>query len=231
MKPGASIYVAHADVEGLNFRRAFKEAGFKLQSCLMWHKNNFVIGRWDFQPKHEPILYGWKPGAGHKWYGGRKQTTVIDFGEGSPFVQMPDGRWQIKVGDNVLIVDGAAQVEEAPGTTMYEPKPARSDLHPTQKPVALVERMLKNSARPGAIVADAFGGSGTTMIASERNGMRARLLELDPKYVDVIVTRWQQYTGERAVHALTGELFPRDEEGRATDAHEAAEETENSDPF
>lgn len=218
VKAGGTVYVAHADVEGHNFRTAFLGAGFKLQSCLIWHKNNFVIGRWDFQPKHEPILYGWKPGAGHRWFGGRKQTTVVEYGDGSPFTLMPDGRWQIKIGDSVMVVDGNATVTETPGTMIYEPKPARSDLHPTQKPVALVERMLKNSARPGDVVADAFGGSGTTMIAADRLGMCARLMELDPKFVDVIVTRWQQFTGRRAVHAVTGLPFPSEEEARVPDA-------------
>lgn len=210
MKQGAPIYVAHADVEGANFRRAFADAGFKLQNCLVWSKNIHVLGRSDYQPKHEPILYGWKPGSKHRWYGGRKLTTVMEHGEGGPITRLEDGRWAVKVGDDVLVVDGEATLEQHPGSVIYEPKPAKSNLHPTMKPVALVERMLKASARSGDIVGDAFGGSGTTLIAADRLGMSARLMELDPHYVDVIVRRWQDYTGRRAVHAETGAEFPAD---------------------
>lgn len=208
LKPGAPIYVAHADKEAHTFRTAFEEAGFKFSSMIIWKKNVMVLGMSDYQPIHEPVIYGWKPGSKHRWYGGRKNTTVIDLGDGSPFVRMDDGRYQIKIGDSVLIVSGEAQVEEHPASVLYEAKPAKSGLHPTQKPVALVERMLRQSARAGDIVVDAFGGSGTTLLAADRLGMSARLMELDPKFVDVIVRRWQDYTGRRAVHAVTGEPFP-----------------------
>lgn len=210
MKPGAPIYVAHADIEGTAFRNAFVAGGLHLQSCLVWRKNSMVLGRMDWQSIHEPILYGYKKGSRHRWYGGRKNVSVVELGEGSPFTRMDDGRYQIKVGDSVLVVSADAVVEEHPGTVLYEPKPARSDLHPTQKPVALVERMLKQSARAGDIIADAFGGSGSTLIAADRLGMCARVMELDPRFVDVIVRRWEQYTGRQAVHALTGEAFPQE---------------------
>lgn len=94
MKPGAAIYVAHADTEGLNFRRAYREAGFKLSGCLIWKKNALVLGRSDYQWIHEPILYGWKPGSKHRWFGGRKQVTVQELGDTSPFVQQEDGTWR-----------------------------------------------------------------------------------------------------------------------------------------
>lgn len=215
MEPGAPIYVAHAETESVNFRKSFVDAGFKMQSVLIWAKNIHVLGRWDFQPKHEPIIYGWKPGAAHKWYGGRKNTTVIDLGAASPFTRMEDGRYQIRVGDSVLVVSADAMVEEHPTSIICEPKPAKSGLHPTQKPVALVERMLRNSARPGDIVVDAFGGSGTTLVAADRLGMRARLMELDPRFCDVIIRRFEMLTGLRAVHAVTGQTFSRDGEARA----------------
>lgn len=99
MKAGAPIYVAHADTEGLNFRGAFKAAGFKLSGCLIWKKNSLVLGRSDYQWMHEPILYGWKPGSSHKWYGGRKQVTVQDLGEGSMFEKLSDGRYAFRDGD------------------------------------------------------------------------------------------------------------------------------------
>ena len=78
-------------------------------------------------------------------------------------------------------------------------KPAKNDLHPTMKPVELVERAIRNSSRPGNVVLDPFGGSGTTLIAAEKSGRVALLIELDPKYVDVIVRRWEDFTGKQAI--------------------------------
>lgn len=208
MKPGAPIYVAHADTEGLNFRDAFRAAGFKLSGCLIWRKNSLVLGRSDYQWQHEPILYGWKPGAAHRWYGGRKRTTIVEYGEHGPVRKLEDGRWAITVGDNVLIVDGQATLEELPGSVIYHDKPSRSELHPTTKPVGLWEKLMKPSSRPGDIVIDWFSGSGTTMIAADRMGLIARVCDLDPKFVDVAVRRWEMLTGRKAVHAVTGEPFP-----------------------
>lgn len=207
MKPGAAIYVAHADTEGLNFRTAFKAAAFKISGCIIWRKDALVLGRSDYQWQHEPILYGWKPGSAHRWYGGRKQTTVLDLGDGSPFAQMADGRWQITVGDRVMVVSGDASVEELVPSVITEARPKKSELHPTMKPTALIERLLKNNARPGDLVFDPFGGSGSTLIAADRLGMVATLCELDPGYCDVIVARWQEYSGRKATRASDGMAF------------------------
>lgn len=208
MAPGGSIYVAHADTEGRNFRNAFTSAGFKLSGCLIWRKDSLVLGRSDFQWQHEPILYGWKPGKAHRWFGGRKQTTVQSWGAVDPVSQDADGRWIIQVGDRILVVDGEAKIEGLEPSVVYEPKPKRSAEHPTMKPVGLVTRFLKNSARAGDLVVDGFGGSGSTLIAADMLGMSARLMELDPRFVDVICQRWANYTGRTPVHALTGEPFP-----------------------
>jgi DNA modification methylase len=86
-------------------------------------------------------------------------------------------------------------------------KPQKNDLHPTMKPVELVERAIRNSSRPGNVVLDPFGGSGTTLIAAEKSGRIARLIELDPKYVDVIVRRWQDWTGQQATREADGVAF------------------------
>ncbi len=230
MKPGAPIYVYHADTEGLAFRSSFRDAGFKLQSVLQWKKNTFVLSRWDMHPIAEPCLYGWKPGAGHKWYGGRKQSTFFDLGDASPFQQLEDGRWQVVVGDAAFIVSGEAKVELAPSTVFNEPKPAKSELHPTMKPVSLVMRHLRNSARQGDLVVDAFGGSGSTAVASHKLGMKSCLMELDPKYVDVICRRMWDFTGVRPVHAVTGEPFPADGEVRSV-APAVEAEAESLDVF
>lgn len=207
LKPGASIYVAHSDKEAGTFRQCFDGAGFHFSQMLIWKKNKHVLGMANHHPIHEPVLYGWKQGAKHRWYGGRKQATVMDLGEGDLISRTDDGRWQIKVGDSVLIVDGQATLTEAPGTVFHEPKPERSGLHASQKPIALIERMLRNSTRAGDLVVDACGGSGSTLIAAERLALAARIMELSPRFADVIVRRWQDYTGRRAVHAVSGEPF------------------------
>lgn len=211
LKPGSVIYYAHADKVADVFRAEFEKAGFHFSQMLIWNKGHHSLGMADFQSSHEPIGYGWKKGSKHRWFGGRKQRTVLETGAGGPIVQLEDGRWSIRVGDTVLIVDGAATLEESPCTVLYEPKPASSGLHPSTKPVALIERLLGNSARGGDVVVDAFGGSGSTMIAADRIGMCARLMELEPKYVDTICRRYRDFTGRTPVHAVTGELYPSDQ--------------------
>lgn len=218
MKPGAPIYVAHADGgPGEAFRHSFREGGFKLSGCLIWRKNQFTLSRSDYQWQHEPILYGWKPGSRHRWYGGRKLTTFVESSDGL-ISRQADGRYAVRVGDTVLVLPADAEVEEHPSSVLYCEKPKRSEQHPTMKPVGLIERMLKASARPGDIAIDGFGGSGSTLIAADRLGMSARLMELDPKFVDVIVRRWEMWSGRRAVHAETGETFPCDGETRPPQA-------------
>jgi DNA modification methylase len=209
MKPGAPMYVSHSDSEGINFRSTFIEAGFRLSGCLTWKKDQFVLGRLDYQPISEPILYGWKTGGAHKWYGGRKNITVQDVGDYPPFENLGDGRYAIRSDDKVIYVSGDAVVEEAETSMLFCPKPKRSPLHPTTKPVALWERLIRNSARRNDIIIDGFGGSGTTLMAAERLGMNARLMEFDPKFVDVICVRYAKYSGRIPVHAETGEPFPQ----------------------
>lgn len=157
MREGAVFYIWHADSEGFNFRGACRDVGWKVRQCLIWCKNSMVMGRQDYQWKHEPCLYGWKDGAPHLWCSDRKQTTVLEFD-----------------------------------------KPLRNGEHPTMKPVPLFDYQIKNSTNVNDKVLDLFGGSGTTMIACEQNNRKSYLMELDPKYVDVIVKRWQKLTGKEA---------------------------------
>lgn len=207
LKAGGALYVAHADTEGLPFRTAFASAGFKLSGCLVWVKPSLVLGRSDYQWRHEPILYGWKPGAAHRWYGGRKQTTVID-AEDMPFVVTSDGSLLIDTGPGTIRVSGTdLKVEELVSSVLQHEKPSRSAEHPTMKPVGLVLEYLKNSSRRGDLVLDPFGGSGTTMIAAQKIGRKSRLMELDPRFADVIVRRWQDFTGGKAVLEESGERF------------------------
>lgn len=207
MRPGAPIYVAHADTEGFNFRGAFCEAGFKMSGCLVWVKSSLVLGRSDYQWRHEPILYGWKEGAAHSWYGGRAKTTVAD-ADDVPFTVQPDGSVLVESGGDLFRITGEAlEVEALKGSVVRCEKPKRSAEHPTMKPVALVLGQMKNSTKRGDVVLDLFGGSGTTLIACHKSGRHARLMEFDPKYCDVIVRRWQEFTGREAIREEDGRTF------------------------
>jgi len=208
MEPGAPIYVAHAETERANFTAAFLEMGFKLSTNIIWKKSQLVLGRSDFQYIHEPILYGWKPGAGHPWYGGRKNVSVQEFAEHIAAVPAEGGGYMLQAGDDMLLLRADAVVDVYPTTIMSVAKPQRNDVHPTMKPIALVEKCLRCSAKPGAIVADGFGGSGTTLMAAERLQLQGRVIEMSEHYCDVIVKRWQEYTGQVATLEDTGEPFP-----------------------
>ena len=210
MKPGASIYVYHSDTEGYNFRGAFKEAGFHMSGCLIWKKNSLVLGRSPYQWIHEPCLFGFKKGAAHRFFGGRKQVTVTEFGD--PFVQREDGTWAVEVAGQTLIVTGDVKVEALEQSVIYCDKPKRSGEHPTMKPTQLLVKNIRNSGRLNDIIVDAFGGSGSTMIAADMIGLCARTMELDEKYVDVMAQRYFEWTGRIPVHAETGAEFPVNKE-------------------
>ena len=152
-----ATYIAMSSSELDTLQQAFRAAGGKWSTFIIWAKNTFTLGRADYQRQYEPILYGWPEGQNRHWCGDRDQGDV----------------WNIK-------------------------KPQKNDLHPTMKPVELVERAIRNSSLPGDIVLDPFGGSGTTLIAAEKTGRIGWLIELDPKYVDVIVRRWQDWSGQEA---------------------------------
>ena len=158
VKAGASCYICHADTERVNFTKAFIDSGYKLSSVIIWAKNNSTFGRQDYFWKHEPILYGWKEGAAHSWYGDNKQDTI----------------WNID-------------------------RPSRSDTHPVMKPIELIMKALTNSSKSEDIILDLFLGSGSTLIACEKSKRICYGMELDPKYVDVIVTRYCKFVGSNKI--------------------------------
>ena len=157
MERDASIYVFHADTQGLNFRKAFTDAGFYLSGCCIWKKNCLVLGRSPYQWQHEPCLFGWKVSGKHQWYSDRKQTTI----------------WE------------------------YE-RPKSSKEHPTMKPVALMAYPILNSCMSNCIVLDPFLGSGSTLVACEQTGRICYGVELDEKFMDVIVRRYIEQKGDTA---------------------------------
>jgi DNA modification methylase len=158
------IYVAMSSSELDVLQAAFRAAGGKWSTFIIWAKNTFTWGAPTTSASTSRSCTAGPRARKRHWCGDRDQGDV----------------WQIK-------------------------KPHKNDLHPTMKPVELVERAIRNSSRPGDVVLDPFGGSGTTLIAAEKSGRVARLIELDPKYVDVIVRRWQDWTGQKAGKQATRE--------------------------
>lgn len=170
MEQDASIYVFHADTQGLNFRKAFKDAGFYLSGCCIWKKNALVLGRSPYQWQHEPCLFGWKLNGRHQWYSDRKQTTIWEYG-----------------------------------------RPKASKEHPTMKPIALMAYPIQNSSMSHCIILDPFLGSGSTLMACQQTGRICYGIELDEKFVDVIVKRYISECGSEGVFVLRGnEKIPYD---------------------
>lgn len=157
MKDGGAFYIWHASINTPQFAASVTNTGGKIHLYLLWVKQHFVMSRWDYHPKHEPCLYGWKTGARHYFIDDRTKTTVLEYD-----------------------------------------RPIRSELHPTMKPIPLIAELVNNSSRPNEWVLDAFGGSGTTLIACEQLGRKCAMMELDPGYCDVIVKRWEEFTGREA---------------------------------
>jgi len=213
VKPGGGVYIAHADTEGFNFRNAFKTAGFKLSGCLIWKKPSLVLGRSDYQWQHEPILYGWKEGQAHQWFGGRKNTTIVGDGMMDPIQVQEDGSVIVQVeGESVLIKGENVKITTLATSMIDNEKPKRSKEHPTMKPTELIIKMLTNSTKGGDTVLDLFGGFGSTLIACEQIQRNARLIELDEKYCDVIVQRWLNFTGADEF-TLNGKIVKKSEWG------------------
>ena len=196
LKAGGAYYVWHSDTEGYNFRLALKNTGGTVKQCLIWVKNSLVLGRQDWQWRHEPCLYGWKEGSAHYWDGRRDLTTVLD--------NRPDYK---RMDKNQLLQEiEKLRAENIPSTIIYEDRPTRSEDHPTMKPVKLFMRLIKNSSKEEDIVLDPFGGSGTTIIASQRLKRVARVMELDPHYCDVIRRRWTKWAKENNLEPGEGAL-------------------------
>ena len=194
LKPGGAFYIFHSDTEGYNFRKALRDAGGELKQNLIWVKNALVLGRQDYQWKHEPCLYGWVPGAGHYFIDDRTQTTVFE--DKADLDKL--SKEELKEMVREILED------KIPTTIIHEDKPLKNDVHPTMKPIRLVSRLIKNSSKPKENVIDFFGGSGSTLISCEQLGRNCYSIELDPKYVDVIIDRWETLTGEKAIKLVEG---------------------------
>lgn len=186
VKAGAGLYVFHSSSSQAQFEYAIEKAGMEVKNQLIWNKPAAALGWGDYRWKHEPFFYCAVKGKKVQFYGDRKHSTVWDF-------QKTDAQlfaWAQKM----------KRAEEQGKTTVWSM--ARDKVgeyvHPTQKPVELIVYALRNSSKSGDLVLDFFMGSGSTLIAAEKSERSCFGLELDPKYVDVIIKRWEDYTGEKA---------------------------------
>ena len=185
MKAGSCFYIWYADIEAYNFYQATKNADLQIRQNLIWIKNSLIMGRKDYHFRHEPCLYGWTDGAAHTWNGGRKQTTTM---EAIDLMNEEELRKAYK-----------ELVEQLDTSVIYEDKPKANKVHPTMKPIKLMARLIRNSTKQEEIVLDLFAGSGSTLIACEQTNRTCYTTELDPKYVDVIIKRWEDFTGKTAI--------------------------------
>lgn len=178
------VYICMSSSELHTLQRAFADCGGHWSTFIIWVKNQFTIGRANYQRQYEPILYGWFEGSSHYWSGIRNLGDVYGVQD---MKRDDDGTPLVRVESCVIECD------------IWEfNKPTVNKEHPTMKPIGLVARALRNSSKPGDIVLDSFGGSGTTMMAAEQTDRCSRLMELDPKYVDVEIKRWEEFTGRKA---------------------------------
>ena len=188
LRPGAAFYIWFASSKNSEFYAAAEQAGLEIRQQLIWVKSTFALGRQDYQWRHEPCMYGWKDGAGHYFTNSRTESTVVDDTPDLEHLSKADAIELLRA-----IYEGGVAT-----TAIHEKKPSASKLHPTMKPVALIGYQIANSSRKGETVLDLFGGSGTTLIACEQLGRKCRMMEYDPHYADVIIDRWEKFTGEKA---------------------------------
>lgn len=198
LKKGAPVYVFHSTKETVNFTNALVNAGFKYAQTLVWYKNHFTLGRQDYQWIHEPILYGWKEGAGHYFIDDRSLPTVFE-----------DLQASVKKMSKAELVELLEKILETPTTVIRDNKPAKSPDHPTMKPITLCAKLIYNSSHEGDVVLEPFGGSGSTLIAAAQLDRKCCAIELEPKYCDVIVRRYREnYPDAEVKHIRDGvEIF------------------------
>lgn len=186
LKPGGAFYIWHASRTQREFETALNEAGLEVRQQLIWNKNSLVLGRQDYQWKHEPCMYGWKEGS-HYFINARTETTTIE---------EPLDLEKLTKDEMKTLLQTIYQ--ETPTTIIDEHRPSKNTDHPTMKPIKLIGRLIRNSSKPGEKVLDLFGGSGSTLIASEELDRKCYMMEYDAKYVDVIINRWEEFTGRKA---------------------------------
>lgn len=185
IKKDAALYTCYASRTHREFEDALNANGFEVRNQIIWVKKVASMGWGDYRWKHEPILYCHLKGAPLNFYGDRKQYT----------------EWSEEPTDEELLKTVKAMVkkEEAGDSTVWRLHREQKYDHPTQKPIKLVSIAIRNSSKRDDVVVDLFGGSGSTLIAADQINRTCYTMELDPRYVDVIIKRWEKLTGEKAI--------------------------------
>lgn len=204
MRDGAAYYVWYASRNPVPFAVALQRTGFRISEQLVWNKKPHVIGHADYHRKHEPCAYGWKgglntPAIAEKLAAELKlepaavrqalQDVLTDYG-----THHEPCMYGWKEGASHYFVNDRTQV-----TVMDYAKPTANVEHSTMKPIDLMAQLIRNSTKKGWAVLDLFGGSGSTLMACEQTDRKCFMMEFDPKYVDVIINRWETFTGLKAV--------------------------------
>ena len=185
MDDGASFYIFYKELGTGVFLTALKQAALTYKQTLIWVKNSIVLGGSKYQSMYEPCIFGCKGKSIKSWYTGRKERSVIE---------------DVDLMEEDELRETLRTILNEPDTDIVRVEKNRvNDLHPTMKPIKLLAKLLNNSSKQGDVVVDFFGGSGSTLIACEQLGRRCFTSELDPKYVDVIIDRWETFTGKQAV--------------------------------
>lgn len=184
LQENGSLYCFYKELGTGVFLTAIHDAGFQFKQNLVWVKNQIVLGGAKYQNMYEPCIMACKGKRIGTWNGARKQRSVI---ESIDLMSEDELRQAIR-----------DLLDESPTDVLRENKPQVNDLHPTMKPIKLLARLIINSSNRNEAVLDLFGGSGSTLIACEQTGRRCYTMELDPRYCDVIVKRWEDFTGQRA---------------------------------
>lgn len=184
LKEKGSFYVFYKELGKGMFITALERSGLTFKQQLIWLKNQFVLGGAKYQNIYEPCLFGCKGKSIGTWNGGRNKANALD---DLDFMNEAELRQAVKDLRAVLTPD-----------VVCVDKPLKNDLHPTMKPIKLLAHLIENSSKSGDIVLDLFGGSGSTLIACEQLKRKCRMVELDAHYCDVILTRWERFTGKAA---------------------------------
>lgn len=141
----------------------------------------FLVALTNYHHQHEAIYYGWKQGAAHTWIGGLDKASVVDHEPNIARMSRPELLALVKELRNVRATD-----------VLREDKMRHNDLHPTMKPTGLIRQMLSNSTRRGDLVLEPFSGSGSTLVAAHLMGRRVAAIEVEPRFCDVVIRRWQE---------------------------------------
>lgn len=201
LRKGRAFYIWYANSNHVNFETAIRGVELKPKQVIIWNKG-MVLGHSDYHWAYEPCFYGCHEGENNKWFGDRTQKTFIETSD-QEFESWPREQ----------LVELIKRIKSKTDIWSIKRDSASTYVHPTQKPVELAQRAMINSSNRGEITLDLFGGSGSTMIAGENMGRKVRSIEIDSRYCDVGIQRWQELFGGKARRESDGMLF-NDVEGR-----------------